>query len=765
MTLVLAVQLSVILAALVWGRRLGRAVFLVGALAPLSALVWAATVAPEILDGNPVVVSVGWVPGLGLGMDLVVDPFSLLMVVLVGGIGVAVFIYSARYFMPRTDLGGFAATLVAFAGAMLGVVTADNVLVLYVFWELTSITSYLLIGFEDRSAAARAAALKALLVTGTGGLAMLAGLVMVAQQAGTYSLSGILAQPPTGSVAAAGLALVLVGAFSKSAQVPFHFWLPGAMAAPTPVSAYLHSATMVKAGVYLIARLAPVFAPLVAYWRPLVVSVGVATMLLGGWRALSQKDMKLVLAMGTVSQLGFMTVLVGYGDASLTLAGMAVIVAHSIFKAALFMVVGILDRQVRTRSLTKLVGWGRSMPLLWWVTVISAASMVGIPPLFGFVAKEAAYSGLLAAPGGGWVLAGVVTGSALTMAYALHFLSGSRREADVDGPVAVASRARVSLLVAPAALAAASLVAGFGPFLVEGLVVGGAAAVDVANGGARLRLWHGFGPALGWSVVALAAGLAIWRVPRSRLHAITAQVPDASAAYSNILRYLNRIADRVTSVVQNGSLPVYLQVILVTAVVLPGFQLVRYWDGALEGPLIDSPLRLVVVGVVVLASAGVAVARSRMGAVLFLGAIGYGVAVLFVLHGAPDLALTQMLVETLSLAMFVMVLRHLPDRWEMVRWRVRQTSRVVISVAVAVLMGCFTLWAAAGRVAEPISGDYVDMALPEGGGGNVVNVILTDFRGFDTLGEITVLAVAGIGAIVLLGRVRRRPPGVEEEGA
>ena len=763
MTLVLAAHLVVIVASLLWGRRLGRAVLLVGALAPLSALVWAISASPGILGGAPVGASLTWIESLGLGLDLRVDGFALLMVLIVSAVGVLVFVYAARYFIPRTDLGGFTATLVAFAGAMLGLVVADNVLALFVFWELTSVTSYLLIGFDDRSAAARAAALKALLVTGLGGLAMLAGLVMVSQEAGTYLLSEILAAPPTSARAVTGLVLVLAGAFAKSAQVPFHFWLPGAMAAPTPVSAYLHSATMVKAGVYLIARLAPVFAPLVMVWRPLVVTVGVVTMILGGWRALGEKDLKLVLAMGTVSQLGFLVVLVGFGHPALTVAGVALIIAHAVFKAALFMVVGILDHQTGARRISNLAGWGRRMPVVWWVAALSAASMAGIPPLLGFVAKEEALRGLLAAPGTGWAFAGVVAGSVFTAAYSLHFFRGSLLSLSPDGVFAAAPRPRLPFLAPAFILSGFTVVAGLAPALINRLAAAAATSLDIGATGFNLSLWHGLEPALGWSAAIVLAGYLVWRAPTEALRKITSQVPEGSQMYSGVLKYLNRIADRVTAVVQSGSLPVYLQIILVTAVVLPGWRLIRSWSPDFEGMLVESPLRSVVALTVIVAAAGVSVARRRMGTVLLLGAVGYGVAVLFVLHGAPDLALTQLLIETLSLAMFVMVLRHLPDRWEVVRWKAGQTSRIVISAAVALLMGGLALWAGASRVAPSISDDYVDLAEPEGGGGNVVNVILTDFRGFDTMGEITVIALAAVGCVVLLGRARRRPPAVEKE--
>ena len=384
--------LHALLAALVpfVARRLGGRVFALAAVAPGATLLWLLAQAPAVLDGDTVTSNAAWVPEIGLTADLRLDGLGLLMGALIAGVGVLVFAYSRWYFdVDREDLGRFAGTLLAFAGSMLGVVLADNLLLLFVFWELTSVTSYLLIGFEDTKGTSRASALHALLVTGAGGLAMLAGFVILGQAAGGYSLAELLADPPGGGAVPAALVLVLLGAFTKSAQAPFHGWLPGAMAAPTPVSAYLHSATMVKAGVYLIARFAPAFAD-VALWRPLVVTVGIATMVLGGYRALRQHDLKLLLAFGTVSQLGFMVTLVGFGEPDLAFAGAAVILAHGLFKAALFMVVGIIDHHAHTRDLRKLDGLGRELPGLLVISVVAAASMAGVPPMAGFVAKEAA---------------------------------------------------------------------------------------------------------------------------------------------------------------------------------------------------------------------------------------------------------------------------------------------------------------------------------------------------------------------------------------
>ncbi len=767
LALLLALHAVLALAAPALGRRLGPRVFLVCALAPGATAAWAATQAAGVLDGSATTQVLPWVPGLGLDLALRLDGFALLMVALVSGIGAVLFAYSRWYFSPRPGLGRFAGVLTAFAGSMLGVVLADNLLLIYVFWELTSITSYLLIGFEDEKGSARAAALQAILVTGAGGLAMLAGFVIVGQAAGTYSLSGILADPPGGGVVGAGLVLVLVGACTKSAQVPFHFWLPAAMAAPTPVSAYLHSATLVKAGVYLIARFAPAFAAGHAFWRPLVMGLGVATMLLGGWRALRQHDLKLLLAYGTVSQLGFMVVLVGAGIPELTFAGAALIVAHGLFKAALFMVVGIVDHQAHTRDLRVLSGLGRRMPGVAAVAAVAAASMAGVPLLLGFLSKEAAYEGLLHAHlgvGGSLALAGVVVGSVLTFAYGARFVLGgfgagfgeSAGGGDPVGPDV--ARPAPAFVVPAALLAVLTVVAGVAPAVVDPLVGGGAGALDAAAGKAHLALWHGFTPALGLSVLTLAAGalLVAGAGTVERVQARLAGAPSAAGVYSSTLTWLNRLADRVTAVFQNGSLPVYLGVILLTVLVLPGLALLtrtRLPGGVVVG---ESPLQVVVAGVVLAAAVGAAFARRRFAAVLFLGGVGYGVAVLFVIQGAPDLALTQLLVETLAVVIFVLVLRHLPERFEPSAWRLGQATRVAVAGGVGVFVAAFSLVAAGARTAEPVSGAYLEQAVPEAGGQNVVNVILVDFRAFDTLGEITVLTVAALGIVSLVQAGRRQ---------
>ena len=415
------------LTGLAFGSRLGRRGLLLGILAPIATAVWLIAELPGVLDGHPVTESVEWLPALGVNLDLRLDGFSALMVVLVAGIGVAVYAYALSYFPPqREGLGRLVALLTLFGGSMLGLVLADNLIVLYGFWELTTVTSFLLIGNNHRDGRSRAAALQALLVTSLGALAMLAGFIVIGQSAGTYRLSEILAHPPSGTAVEVALVLVLLGAFTKSAQYPFHGWLPAAMVAPTPVSAYLHSATMVKAGVYLIARLAPAFEE-VSFWRFTIVAVGLYTMIAGGLRAMRQTDLKLLLAMGTISQLGFMMAVFGLGTAESSVAGCVALLAHGLYKATAFMVVGILDHQHGTRD-TRLIprmppGWRLTAA----VTIVAATSMAGFPLVLGFVAKEAELQALIDETGNGSALAVAVAvlGSIVTVAYSLRFCAGA----------------------------------------------------------------------------------------------------------------------------------------------------------------------------------------------------------------------------------------------------------------------------------------------------------------------------------------------------
>jgi multicomponent Na+:H+ antiporter subunit A len=770
-TLLLLLHLTAAVLAPVLVRWWGRQAFLVLALVPAAAFGWVLAQWATVTGGGEVSEARPWIPSLDLDISLRLDALSLTLALLVTGVGALVLLYCARYFGPGDDgTGRFAGNLTAFAGSMLGLVLADDLLLLYVFWELTTVFSFLLIGGGGTRLAARRAASQALVLTTAGGLAMLVGILLVGRASGSYLLSEVVASPGSGTAMVAGTVLLLVGAVTKSAMVPFHFWLPAAMEAPTPVSAYLHAAAMVKAGVYLVARLAPGFAD-VPGWRPIVLGLGAATMLVGGYRAIRQTDLKLLLAFGTVSQLGFLMVLVGAGSRELAAAGLVMTVAHALFKATLFLSVGVIDHATGTRDLRQLSGLGRRLPVLAVIAGLAALSMAGVPPLLGFVGKEAAFAGLLE---GGLadrtaavvVLAVLVVGSALTAAYTLRFWWGAfaaKPDLPAVAPEELVHRPGALFLTAPAVLALAGLVLGPASPLLEPLVAGYADTLPlVAHDAEELALWHGWQPALVLSALSLLSGAALFAGRRTvtglqRRFAVGAS---ADEGYWNVIQGLNRLAVLVTGTTQRGSLPAYLGTILVVLLAVPGTLLITRapWPG--EWRLWDTPLQALV-GAVVLIAAGMTLRiRQRLSVVLVVGVTGYGLAVLFALQGAPDLALTQFLVETLTLVTFVLVLRKLPkDITERHRPRER-AFRGILAVAVGALMAAVGAVALATRTATPVSAAYPEEAYDFGGGKNIVNVILVDIRAWDTLGEISLLVVAatGVASLVFL---RRRTGGVD----
>lgn len=743
-----------------FGGRLGSRAFLIGGVPLVGATAWTVAQLPEVLSGVPVEQHAEWASSLALTIDLRLDGLAATMSLIVAGVGVLVMAYATRYFArDARDLGRLAGLLVLFGGSMLGLVWADHVIVLYTCWELTSISSFLLIGNRHVQSRARAAALQALLITAAGGLALLAGLLLLAQEANTFELTAILEHPPAASAAVAvAVVLLLAGAVTKSAQYPFHFWLPGAMAAPTPVSAYLHSATMVKAGVFLVALTAPVFAT-TGWWRPLVIAAGCSSLVFGGLRALRQHDLKLLLAFGTVSQLGLLLVLFGIGTPAAATAGWVLLVAHAAFKAALFMVVGIIDHQTGTRDVRALPPLGKDWRGLEVVTVLAAGSMAGVPLGAGFVAKELAYDALGEAPiaGGPVVLAVVVVGSMLTVAYAARFYWCSfvepRRRAQHG---AAPPTPPVALVLPPAIFAALGVVLGVAPGLTDRLATASLSGFGGGVAPVHLSLWHGFGVPLLLSAVALGGGLALAAGDRwvQLWLAKGGRVPSGAEVYLGGLRGLGLVSTRVTGVVQSGSLPAYAGVILLTAAALPaGALLIAGVEPA--WPPLGSLSEVPIVGLLLVAALGAAIVRRRFAAALFLSVAGYAMAGLFVLSGAPDLALTQVAVETLSTVVFVLVLRRLPEQFERQSSDLRRAVRLVIAVSVGATVFAFALVAGGFRPEPVISDQMIARAVPDGHGQNVVNVILVDFRGFDTLGEITVLAVASIGAVALT-RVRGR---------
>ena len=749
-------------------KRLGARAFYVAALLPAAAFVQAAVATPAVLDGDIPFEAYEWIPSLGISLSMRMDTLGWVMALVVSGVGALVMIYCRWYFRGKDEgLGQFSAVLLAFAGAMYGLVLTDDLVVLVMFWEVTSILSYLLIGYYHRRGASRRAALQALLVTTLGGLVMLIGVVLLVVDTGTSSISSILALAPTGPIVDAALVLLLVGALSKSAIFPFHFWLPGAMAAPTPVSAYLHAAAMVKAGIYLIARLAPVFA-FAPSWRPIVLALGIFTMLLGGLQALRETDLKRILAFGTVSQLGFLTVVLGYGTQEAALAGLALLLAHALFKSCLFLVVGVIDRQLSTRDIRELSGVARQAPVLTVVATIAIASMAGIIPTLGFVAKESALAAFVeeALHGETWglvALIGVSLGSILTAAYGARFVWGAfGTKKDDEGRVVERTEwpdPPIGFLASPVVLLLITLAGGFGAPLLDLVLQPYAQTAAAASPGLPepestpyLALWHGLEPALFISLGTLVVGLFVFWITRRATPATARRVLPFTAVdvYNAVLRFIARASVFTTSLTQRGSLPVYVGMIFLVFVVAEGTVLLSSpgWQAQLDAW--HTPSQLAVAPVMIAAGVLAVNARKRYSGVVLVSVTGLGMVVLFATSGAPDLALTQILVETVTLIAFALVLRRIPARMGDHNASVWPLARAVLAIGAGATMALVAIVATGARQARPISDSFPMLAYEIGHGRNVVNVALVDLRGWDTMGELSVLVLAATGVASLV---------------
>ena len=745
--------------------RIGARAFYVGALLPIAAFVHTAIQTPAVLAGDIPFESFDWIPPLGIELSMRLDTLSWVMALIVTGVGALVMLYCRWYFRGKAEgVGQFSAVLLAFAGAMYGLVVTDDLVVLVMFWELTSVLSYLLIGFYNRRGASRRAALQALLVTSLGGLVMLIGVVLMVVDTGTSSISQILDAAPTGPVVDAALVLILVGALSKSAIFPFHFWLPGAMAAPTPVSAYLHAAAMVKAGIYLIALFAPVFAgsPL---WRPIVVGLGAFTMLLGGLQALRESDLKRILAFGTVSQLGLLTVVLGYGTQDAALAGLALLISHALFKSALFLVVGVIDRQLSTRDIGELSGVGRQAPVMATFSIIAVASMVGVIPTIGFVAKEGLLTAFLHEAEGGAVwgivgLVGIVLGSVLTAAYGIRFVWGAFWTKKSNG-VAVERTEwpdpPLGFLGAPVLLSGLTIVAGFAAPLLDLVLAPYAELAPASTPGvaapespAHLVLWHGFEPALWVSLGTIVVGAGLFWLTTSKGWTRRMLPFTATDVYNGALRGIARLSVVTTSFTQRGSLPVYVGTIFVVFVAAEGTALLAGSDWQAQLDAYQTPMQLVVAPIMIAAGLVAVRAQKRYTGVVLVSVTGLGMVLLFATSGAPDLALTQILVETVTLVAFALVLRRIPSRMGEHNASVWPVARAVLAAAVGVTMAFVAIVATAARSVKPISESFPDLAYELGHGKNVVNVALVDLRGWDTMGELSVLILAATGVASLV---------------
>jgi multicomponent Na+:H+ antiporter subunit A len=693
------------------------------------------------------VVEVPWAPSLQLSLSFNLDGLGLLFAALIIGIGALVLLYASAYLAGHPRAGRFYASLLGFMGAMLGVALSDNILALFVFWELTGFTSFLLIGFEHDRDDARDAALQALIVTGGGGLALLAAGVLLIDITGTASLSMMAARGAT--IAAHPLypivaILVLVAAFTKSAHVPFHFWLPNAMAAPTPVSAYLHSATMVKAGVYLVARMTPILGA-TGLWTTVVTTIGALTMALGAYRSLQETDLKKILAYTTVSALGLMTMLLGVGTAEAISAAIVYLAAHACYKGALFLVAGAIDHETGSRDIRTLSGLRAAMPRTALAGGAAALSMAGLPLTFGFIAKDGAYETLL--HGGLWwllaitVIASVFMGVAGLAAGVSPFLGR---------PSVAAHEPSWRMWLPPIVLAAIGIVAGLAPVVVNQPLADAVTAILRAPSNLSLAAWHGVSPTLALSVLTLA-GVAVIYSQRVRIRSLLWRAPAGSEQlYRRGFSALDALSRVIGPPLHSGSLRSYVMVIVATTAAIGGAAL---WPVAgIAGSAARTSIRpheVLVVVVIIAGAVAATLARSTMAAVLSLGVVGYGVALTFLLYGAPDLAMTQFSVETLTVIIYVLVFRSFRNLGPLSPPLVRLRD-VVIGIGSGLLISSLVLSVATTETAARLREYFAAFGPTLGHGRNIVNVILVDFRAFDTLGEITVLATVAIGVRALL---------------
>jgi len=733
-------------------RRAGKVARGILVILPAGVTLYLASLLPPAAAGQPATFSVPWSPELGLFFSFRADGLGLLFALLISGVGTLVVVYAGGYLKGHPDLGKFYVWLFVFMGSMLGLALADNMLLLFVFWELTSISSYMLIGFEHERETARAAAQQAFLITAGGGLALMAGFLLLGQAGETLELSALLRQGNVVRVSPfylPAVALILLAAFTKSAQFPFHFWLPNAMEAPTPVSAYLHSATMVKAGVYLLARLGPALNG-TDLWLYAVGGVGTATMLLGGYLALLQTDLKRLLAYSTVSALGMLTLLIGLGSPHALEATVVLLLAHGLYKGTLFLVAGALDHETGTREITHLSGLFPAMKLTAIGGGLAALSMAGIPPLFGFISKELSYETALEF--GPWVTAAVVfAGLSFVFVAAAAGLGpfwGEQKQTPKPPQETPAS-----MWAGMLTLAGLSLLFGIFPGIVSAPLISPAASAAIGEPTeAALSLWHGVNPAFLLSVVTLAIGAGLFAARQSLRSGLSrlAWIWGPSFLYDRTLNGFIVLARRLTRLLQSGYLRYYLITLVIVATGLVGFTLFTRDGWNFPQNVTDIRFYEAALCILILAAAFLTtILRSRLAAVASLGVVGYGVSLIYILYGAPDLAMTQFLIESLTVILFVLAFYHLPQ-FTHLSSRSSRVRDIVIASLTGGLMTALVLSATGVLFYQSISDFFVENALPLGHGRNIVNVILVDFRAFDTMGEITVLGIAAIGVYVLL---------------
>jgi multicomponent K+:H+ antiporter subunit A len=744
------------------------------AILPAWSLILVFMYAGNIFDGEAVRQTIDWIPAIGLDLSFRLDGLSLLFLLLILGIGLLVILYARYYLSSKDSMGQFYAYLMLFMSAMVGIVISNNLIQLWMFWELTSISSFLLISFWSHKSDARKGARMALTVTGAGGLALLAGLLLIANIVDSYDLDTVLASGDLIRSHAAypvALVLVLLGAFTKSAQFPFHFWLPHAMAAPTPVSAYLHSATMVKAGIFLMARFYPALAG-TDLWFIIVSITGLITLLLGAYIALFKHDLKGLLAYSTISHLGLITLLLGLNSDLAAVAAVFHVINHAIFKASLFMAAGIIDHESGSRDMRKLNGLMKYMPYTATLAIVAALSMAGVPLLNGFLSKEMFFAETLNLSMLGslsWLIPLLATvGAAFSVAYSLRFIHDVFFNGEpIDLPKTPKEPPRY-MKVPVEILVALCLLVGIFPAFVVGDLLNVASASLLINGlpTYSLAVWHGLNIPLFMSILAMVGGITIY-YNRRHLFQFQSQFdePDAKHIFEGVIQRVVKASEYIIDLLENGSLQRYIFLLLLFTLTMAAVPLFNLTQNAGSRPQIPIDAVTITGAVLMILSAIATVVwhRRRFLALIFLSVVGLVVSLAFAHFSAPDLALTQLSVEIVTIILLLLALFFLPQS----TLKESSNRRLSGDLFVAGMIGCVIGTICYAMLTTPlntISDFFLANSKTGGGGTNVVNVILVDFRGFDTLGEITVLGIAALGIFKLIAKMRIYMPTRDDKG-
>ena len=755
-----------------WLKKFSRGVTALGAIGvSLTSLILLLTQAQAVFNGKMIIQTWSWLPQLGIDLSFRLDALGLLFSLLITGIGTLIYIYAYYYLSPKNSLSKLYLLLMLFMAAMLGISLSNNLLLLLVFWELTSISSFLLVGYWSNYDAAQRGSRMALTITGMGGLAMLGGFILLGQITGTYQIDQILGmaeQIQESPLFVPTLLLILLGAFTKSAQFPFHFWLPNAMAAPTPVSAYLHSATMVKAGIFLLARLIPIFAG-AALYHNIVTFIGLFTLCMAAFFAIFKEDLKGLLAYSTISHLGLIVCLLGIGSPLAVAAAIFHIINHATFKAALFMIAGIIDHESGTRDLRKLSGLWQLLPFTATLTMITAASMAGVPLTNGFLSKEMFFTELLANLSGPvMVISAIIATFAgiFAVAYSVRLVHGVFFDGPVgkDVPNKNAHEPAFGMRAPATLLAILCILIGILPALLIQNIVNSTtrASTQIASfEGVHIAIWHGFNMPLLMSAIALIGGIGFYfslakggKIREIDLDPYLGKF-QGKVLFELFLKHLLLNARKFKRATENGKLQSYLLWIVFFSIVVVALPLFNSGITTGTRELSHAPAIAIVLWLLLFSSCWMMLwfHHERIKAILISGAVGLVVTIVFVCFSAPDLALTQITVDVVTTVLLLMSLSLLPQLTPYESSVPRRWRDALLAISGGIGITWIT-WLILTRDHNSISWFFMQQAIPLGGGTNVVNVILVDFRGFDTFGEITVLGIAAIGALCLMDGMR-----------